>query len=69
MLQRPSTKNQIGEESSFSNIFDDTEIFYSNLTHTQQFQQNLMQSQKKWYVNFFFLKKRSLTSLQMNNKT
>lgn len=51
MLQRPSTKNQIGEESSFSNIFDDTEIFYSNLTHTQQFQQNLMQSQKKWYVN------------------
>lgn len=53
MLQRPSTKNQIGEESSFSNIFDDTEIFYSNLTHTQQFQQNLMQSQKKWYVNFF----------------
>lgn len=54
MLQRQSTKYQIGEESSFSNIFDDTEIFYSNLTHTQQFQQNLMQSQKKWYVNFFF---------------
>lgn len=34
MLQRQSTKYQIGEESSFSNIFDDTEIFYSNLTHT-----------------------------------
>lgn len=34
MLQRPSTKNQIGEESSFSNIFDDTEIFYSNFTRT-----------------------------------